>query len=226
MGQIDLRLDRLHRGRMGAIQDDQRRIAGLIAERLLKHLRRQARSAHAKKHNLANAVGFHLVGKDAQIRQLFFHRLGQLEPAQTIRQLGQRVRRPKRVIFIPKPAAELLRLPILQTPVHAALELAQMELLAVQLPAPHGFALLVQGGHQLVERSGESDHAVLLQFLGNRVKIDSQRLQLTQRGRRLVEIFSNRFTDDLAVILKRFDGVRRHGIDGLRTDEIFHIENV
>ena len=32
--------------------------------------------------------------------------------------------------------------------------------------------------------------------------------------------------DDLAVILKRFDGVRRHGIDGLRTDEIFHIENV
>src|SRR5687767_2717080 len=101
---------------MGTVQDHQDGITGLIAEAVLEYFGRQTRTAHSQDNYVTHAISLGFFSKLAQCLNLMLHRLGHLEPAQTVGQLRNRVGGPKRRILFPQPAAELLRLPTLEPP--------------------------------------------------------------------------------------------------------------
>src|SRR5262245_41931432 len=63
------------------------------------------------------------------------------------------------------------------------------------LPARHRFAFLCQRRHQLIERSGERRHPVLLKLFGDHVQVDADGLQATEGRRCFVETVPHGIAD-------------------------------
>ncbi len=131
---IEARRQRVHRFGMGAVQHRHRGTAERRAERPREHLGRQARSAHAEHHGVAEAFLRHLAAEPRQPARLGHHRIRQRQPPQPVCQLGDRLRRPELMILFPETPAESLLLPLRQPRLDRCLVRPQPEICSLAHP--------------------------------------------------------------------------------------------
>ncbi len=213
--QIDRLLHRLHLFRIGRIQDVQRRVARLFAERHRGYFRTQARPAHPQQQCVRESLALYFflqIEQRLHVRDLAG---GNPEPSHPLRFV--RVR-PQARVHLPQPRDLVVLFPIVQG-------LLNRLVVGLGQGIAHVFDLrrwrsrvLFDRSNHLFERLAEQTHAIHQQVRRDLVHRNAgfgQRIHrrigfthaLRQRDRRI------------PVIAKRVQRCRRDGVDRVRPDQ-------
>ena len=95
VGEIDGALHRTDRGRVGRVEDVQRRPVATRAEGPAQDLRGQRGAAHAKQDDVCVALPAHLLGERLEVSLLGEHPLGDRQPGESVGDLGGAGRPPQ-----------------------------------------------------------------------------------------------------------------------------------
>ena len=203
------------------VQDVQFRESGLLVEGLRQHLGSQARSAHPEHHRVGKMLSLDAVGEVLVIGDISGG--GAAQPAEPFVLV---VPGPDRFVVLPEPAYLARRAPGLRARLDRLAELAaQCQLLPVDAAAEHRRALVRHRAVQLVGGVGEQFHAVLDQIGGDGIERDAGLLELGQHAPCVLDILLQTVAQP-AMVAEGVERGRRHGIDGVGTDQLLDIEHV
>jgi len=113
-----------------------------------------------------------------------------------------------------------------QIGLHGLVErLRQADGLAVQCAFQHLGALGRDRTEQLVEGFGELLHAVLDQRFSDVVQVQAHTRDIGDQVAGLIDSLGERRVD-VAVVAERVERLRRHGVDGIGTDQAFDVQHI
>ncbi len=188
-----------------------------------KDFRREARAAHAEQQGVREALGAHFVHKRGDFGNGRAHHFRTVQPAQAIGDLSG-FGFPDGVIVLPNARENGVIMQILQRIRHRAFIFPQKEMVAC-LPAAQLLQLVRERIAQPAVCFGECLQTVLHKLLGDDVQVNAQAGQLCELLPGFAAI-KGQGRRELAVLEKRGQCHGRHAADGLRRDQILHIEGI
>ena len=198
-------------------------IAPERAEGLLENLGAQTRSAHAEEHRVREAFPLRLLPDRFERRQVVELRLDDADPADPARLVGPG---PERGVPRPQPPRAPPRVPLAHLRLDRRRERGGQRIrLGVDARLIRVTAAPLHGREELRERLGELPDPVAEQIVGDLRKRQSRPFERGEGlGRGLHALLEAR--PRAPVVPERGQRLGRHGVDGVRADQLLDIEHV
>ncbi len=223
--QVETSLEGGDRLGVGGVQDVEggEALGGL--ERGPEHLGAEAGTAHAEQHAVGEAGVAHPGGDRGELGQALLHRNRRVEPAQPVadhRGVGRVARLPQLGIAVPDPLDQ----PVVGAQAITGGQTPRHHRRAVGAAPAQCVDLLGDPPDQLVVGIGEGLHPGDQQVLGDLLHADADPGQVVDGSLGTLPILTHGVGLDNSVVAEGLDGGRRHGVDGVGTDQRLGVDHV